>query len=943
MGTKPVGAIQFRVLGPLEVLRGGEPVRLGGQHQRVLLALLLLRANELVTTEELVDVLFGERRRESAANAVRVAMSRLRRVLGQDGDRRLLATRPGGYSLRVGTEQSDLARFELLLADARRLVATGNLSDGVARFCEGLELWHGSPLADLALVDCLQADIRRLEQLHHVALLDRLDAELALGAGAELSGELELLVAAEPLDERLRRQLMLALYRSGRHADALAVYRAFGDLLRERLGLEPGPELQRLEQRILVHDPELAPGSPLPNRPERRQILPGALAASAGRLPAAPTPFIGRVGELREVAEVLQEGRGRLTTLTGAGGSGKTRLALAVAALAADEHRDGARFVAFADVVDREMIADAICQTLALSDPADATPEQRLIAWLAPRQLLLVLDNLEHLLPVTQQVTTLLAGCPELTLIATSREPLRLAAERQYVVPVLKPHDAVELFIARARAAGARTDADRAVIADICERLDRLPLAIELAAARLKALSAETILARLSSRVPVLAGGPRDAHRRQQTLAATIDWSHELLNEDEQSVFRRLAVFSGGSTVEAAEAVCQTDLSMLAALVDRSLLTAADGRLRMLQTVRDDALARLEQAGEAADVRRRHRAWFMQRLEAAGLTVYFGPGGSPAALIAPDADNFQIALESAADDRDAEELGQLAFALTGWWIGLGQLALAERWLRLARERDHDGVAPVVRARVLSASASVAWRSGRPHWELSERALAIYRELGDPAGICRELLARDIRASDCGDYAAARTALTEVINLAREHQFGGFLALALSNLADVDIAEGNLAAARVHCEEALAVGEQYPGSVQVTLLNLAHVANLEQQTNEAGDLARRVIELALPRADLIEAAFALMELAWSLAPHDDPRSAARFLGAGEAFLDHSGIALQRTDVVCRDAAMEVLRERLDAGELDALLASSRDADLHNILEEARLTATASQAG
>jgi predicted ATPase len=321
--------------------------------------------------------------------------------------------------------------------------------------------------------------------------------------------------------------------------------------------------------------------------------------ASQISLPVPATPFVGRAYELAELSALLRSDDTRLLTLTGAGGSGKTRLALRVAEVVGANYGDGAWFVGFADITDPELIALTICETLGLAEPPDVAPAARLERWLRGRAVLLVLDNLEQIAEGAAVLGQLLAACPRLALLVTSREPLHLAAERQYDVPMLARADAIALFIARAHSVAPELTVDPALAAMICERLDCLPLAIELAAARTKALSPDQILGRLDRRLPFLTGGPRDAPRRQRTLKTTIDWSYELLSGEEQRLFVRLAVFAGGCTLAAAQAVCDADLDTLQALVDRSLVRSDGERYRMLQTLHEYALDRLEHSGEA--------------------------------------------------------------------------------------------------------------------------------------------------------------------------------------------------------------------------------------------------------------------------------------------------------------------------------------------------------
>ena len=415
----------------------------------------------------------------------------------------------------------------------RRVLGEGDPVRASELLADALGLWRGPALAEIAFEDFAQPEIRRLEELHVMALETRIDADLQQDRHTELIPELESLLAQDPSRERIAGQLMLALYRSGRQADALEVYRQSSQRLRDELGLEPSPQLRELERSILNQDTRFE--APL-------RGAPGPLV----NLPVPATAFVGRNRELAKLAALLRDGVTRLLTLTGAGGSGKTRLALRLAETCAAEYRDGTWFVAFADITDPELIASTISQTLGLAEQAGLTLVRRLEQWLGERQVLLVLDNLEQLADGSAVLAALLSACPGVTLLVTSREPLRLAGEQQYEVPLLEPEDAVALFESRTQAVVPGLIVHPKVANAICARLDYLPLAIELAAARTKALALGEILARLDTRLPLLTGGPRDAPPRQQTLRATLDWSYELLDDRATAVVRALAVFAGG-------------------------------------------------------------------------------------------------------------------------------------------------------------------------------------------------------------------------------------------------------------------------------------------------------------------------------------------------------------------------------------------------------------
>ncbi len=488
---------------------------------RAVLALLLLRANEVVSRDQLVEELWAGAPPASGAKGLHVHVSRLRRALAAGyvdrGEERLVTT-AGGYRLRVGPDELDVQRCERLIGEGRLLLAAGRPEQALAALSGALELWRGSVLSDFQYDAFAQGEIARLSELRGAVLEERIAVEMLLGREAQVLGELERLVREYPYRERLRGQLMLALYRTGRQAEALAAYRAARSALVDELGIEPSVELRQLHEAILAQDETLLqtdPGQP---------AAPAGATPTDGRapghvhLPVQATPLIGRERELAELMTLAASHR--LITLTGTGGTGKTRLGLAFAAGLADRYPDGVWWVPLAMVSEARLVPAAIAAVL--GDIAD------LPMYLRGRSLLLVLDNFEQVIDAARAVAELLSRAPGCAVIVTSRERLGVAAEQEYPVAPLSPHAAVELFTARARQVepgyepGAEIDA-------ICERLDRLPLALELAATRVKLLSEQQLLTRLEQRLPLLAGGRRDLPERHSTMRATIAWSYDLL------------------------------------------------------------------------------------------------------------------------------------------------------------------------------------------------------------------------------------------------------------------------------------------------------------------------------------------------------------------------------------------------------------------------------
>jgi predicted ATPase/DNA-binding SARP family transcriptional activator len=733
--------MDVQVLGPVEASVGGRAIPLAGGKPRALLAMLALNAGSTVSTSRLIDGLWGQAPPVSANKLVQVYVSQLRKALGASGDGAEIVTRRHGYELRVGPDAVDAARFE-------RLVAAG-----AAR--EALALWRGPPLDDVADEPFAGAEIRRLEELRLAALELAIERELDGGRHRDVIPELEALVSAEPLRERLHAQLMLALYRSGRQADALEVYRHAREVLVEQLGIEPGTELQELNQAILVHDPGLeSPRAP-------------AASTSDGRsaLPAPPNRTIGRADEIGAITERLRAGSVRLLTLTGPGGVGKTRLALEVARLIEADFVDGAQFVWLESVGRAQDVPAELVRSLGIVLLSGESADRAVERFLAARRLLLVADNFEHVLAAAPFIGQLLGSCPGVTVLATSREPLGLQAEERRPVPplalpppgsaddpaALAGMDAVALFCERARVHDPQFelgDANAGVVVGICRRLDALPLAIELTAARCGLLSVGEIAERLDTALGALGSGPRDAPARQQTLRATIDWSHKLLDDHEKDCFARFAVFAGGATVDAAETITHASLDTLDHLVAKNLLVRrhahAPTRLGMLETIRAYATERLASDADEQGVREEHYGYYLVLARHHGTEQALWGTDAREHLVRLDAeiDNLHAALGWAIGQADAELALALAAALGCYWDMRYRSADAVDWIDRALDLPGADAHPALRVRALRAKASGLWQMGRgqPRAVAAEME-AIARRLGDPVTLSQALQLR----------------------------------------------------------------------------------------------------------------------------------------------------------------------------------------------------------
>jgi DNA-binding SARP family transcriptional activator len=551
--------MRFRILGPLVVPDDeGREVVLGGPRQRAVLAILLLHSGEVVPGKRLIDELWGERAPGGARKTIQVYVSNLRKALG----RGVLRTSAGGYQLDAAPGEIDAERFEAPIGEGRRALRAEDPALAAERLREALALWRGPALADF----CIRAVCAERSCTAAGGAAGRAGGQARRRpcdrAGGELVGELEALSREHPLRERLHAQLMLALYRSGRQADALAVYQRTRAHLDLELGLEPGQELKELQLKILEQEPSLRLGDASPAA--EQGVLPTRPSGTvpATNLPLHPGPLLGRREELAQLMQLAAASR--LVTLTGPGGSGKTRLALGLGARLSDDYQDGAWWVPLAAVTDPGLVLPSVMEVLG------ARGELR--AHLAGKRMLLLLDNLEQVLDCAPLIAELLAGLPELRVVATSRERLAISFEQEYPVPPLDEATARELFVARARQLEPDFQPDEAV-GEICERLDRLPLALELASTRVKVMSTTQMLTRLEHRLDLLSRGKRGAPDRQTTMRATIDWSYDLLSEAEQTLFRGLGVFAGSFELEAAQAVCGADLDDLQSLIEKSLAT----------------------------------------------------------------------------------------------------------------------------------------------------------------------------------------------------------------------------------------------------------------------------------------------------------------------------------------------------------------------------------
>jgi predicted ATPase/DNA-binding SARP family transcriptional activator len=867
--------VEFAVLGSLEVRDGDRLLDVRRGIPRVLLSALVLLRGDSVSFDRLIEHVWGDSLPANPPNALQTQIAYLRRIFGGSSSAPI-ATRPTGYVLDVPREAVDSYRFEDLTARARRLSATAttpSLERAVEEYDNALRLCRGPAYAEVADRPFAEAEASRLEQLRLQVVEERIDALLALGRHGDAAAEAGALVATYPLRERYHEQLMLALYRTGRQAEALRAFEHARTLLGEELGLDPGPNLRRLERLVLAQAPELDwEPPPTPSSAPSAALAPRDRRFATLDVLAPDTPLIGREIELERLTELL--GRARVLTLTGPGGAGKTRLAAALAQRVAGSQR-----VVLADLalVGRDdEVALAVAAAAGIEAPGQADLLEEVLAELSRSRALVVLDTCEHVLRGAASLAAAIAGaCPDVTVLATSRHPLGIGCELAWPVPPLglpapgtSPPDAaaVRLFLARAAAARADIVIEGDALDDvaaICRELDGLPLAIELAAAQSDALSPSAIRARLSDRFSLLVAPVAEARPtvRQRTLRATIEWSVQLLPDHHRKLLRRLAVFSGSFDVEAAAAVAgvapSAALAGMVALARGSLVVADEsGRYRLLDSVRAFALDELDDA-TAHDLRRRHAAHFTDVAERSFLDVR-GPG------------------QRALMGELRRDVGNLRAAL-GWCFGLdgddqlgARLAGSLSWLWML-----DGLLVEARRAV-------------------ERATSV--EATDPLVRARVMLGVGILAAPLGDLARAREACAESAELAMAGGDEAARALALVTLGLAQWGLGDLKEAADSHDEAIATFERLDRQWEVSVARVLRARTAIEANDDR--LAEQLLDGAM----------------------DDVRATGDGHLIGLAFEQHARLAIRRGELeVAGMAAHQCLAEAESLGYREGMVA------------------------
>jgi predicted ATPase/DNA-binding SARP family transcriptional activator len=951
--------VEVRLLGALDVRVEGHAVEFDGAKQRTLFTALALRAPDPITVDELVEAVWSGRPPGDGVQALQKQVSRLRHRLG---DAAPIQRGAAGYSLAIEHDAIDSHRFEDLLERAR----TENADAASTDLDAALGLWRGPALADHRFADFAQREIERLEELRMEAIEERLGAQLARGRDADLVGELRSLVAQQPLRERLRAHLMLALYRSGRQAEALEVMREGRSLLVEELGIEPGPELRRLEQSILEHDPHLVAAE----QPVR---------STPSALPAPADGLIGRDGELAEIAEVLAKPGVRLLTLVGTGGVGKTRLALEVARGVAGRYPGGAVHVDLDGVDDASLLASETAAALGVV----ATTAEQLAERLDHGQpALLVLDGFERFLDDAGEVAKLLAAVESLTVLATSRAALRLSGEHVYFVHPLSPPNAAALFVARASAARAGWTLgpdDHDAVDAICARLDGLPLAIELAADRVRLLSLSALLSRLEHRLEVLTEGVRDRPPRQRSLRATLEWSWEVLDEPERRLLCVLTVFEGGASLDAVAAVGgedgRTD-AVLSALLDKTSLLRSDAReeprFAMLDTVREFAVERAADYPEVAAAALRHARYFVAYCERLAEEASQAHRRDSLERLAAERANLRLAYERLLRAGEAGEALRVAIAFAaalpwdahtqevrGWLAGGlaaleedapalratalhwdGRLAIsqarfdeAEPRLRAALEAAREAQEPVIEAKVLVGLGRWATLVASDEvGAIGDAALAAARATGDQQLIADGLLTVAGACERASDWSGAAALATEALAHYRTlgDEYG--VAWALAELGWYDMVNGTGEKAEACFDEAFELRRRHGDDRRLVepLIDGAWLALVRGDSGTAQGRFLDCLALARQMDDRFVVGEALAGLSAVAGTEGRWSDCAQLAGASAGIHEEIGAPPWESVVLLHEREAAAARTALGPSGYEELLQRGRSVSLDDVL-------------
>ncbi|KAA1249530.1 AfsR/SARP family transcriptional regulator [Mycobacterium simiae] len=881
-------AVEFRLFGGVRVLVDGRKLDIGPARQRCVLAALLMDLNHPVRGDQLIDRVWAYSPPHRARNTLAVYVCRLRNLLADVSDV-TISSDLGGYILTAEPASVDLHRFRAVVAQAR---GATDPEEAASLFEQALAIWSGEPfvLLDTPWINNVRA---ALQAERFSVELDRNDAVLGVGRHDALLDKISAAQIANPLNERLAGQLMLAQYRSGRQHEALETYRHIRERLIEELGIDPGPALRQVHQQILAgeHEPHVAKTATTQmNRVVAHQVT--VDRPQSGLLRRA-TSFIGQERELRQVVAALH--RGPLVTVTGVGGVGKTRLALEVARREQQRFSEGVWVCELGPLDHGNAVSQVVAAAGRVWRQQGLDLEESVIEYLRPHEILVMIDNCEHVLEgAARLVARLVRSCPRVSVLATSRQPLGIDGEQIVVVPPLPRADAIRLFADRARASRPDFNLDdqpAGVVAEICSRVDCLPLGVELAAARIRMMSALDVARRLDD-LRLLDGRRYGVHPRQQSLAATIAWSYQLLTETEQSFFARLSVFAGTFDLEAAHRVCSPaaageydTLRLLSGLVDKSMVVVRHvtdrTRYSVLETLRAFGREQLQRSGIAKQCAMRHARYYAELAERAGAGMQSPEERDWVDRALPDYDNLRAAFDHAMAENATDlalRLGAATPEFLGWRIGYEEADLAEQVIAVA-DPDH----PLYPA-VVGAAARVAWNHSDFAHAKSLVALAQGRR--PCRGTARVVYPSDVLADIAlfeGDLRGARSYWEAEAERARRDADPIRLAWTLYLFAICQGLLANLDSALAAAQEAVEVADTADNPTARALAYFALGYLLRRSEPERSlalfdDAAR----LAADVQNFWVYGTALMGAAAARAAHGDPHEAAQML---IAVLDH----------------------------------------------------------
>ena len=938
--------LHIGMLGPLVVSHGDGPAISLAPLERALIAFLALHVGRAVAVDALIAGLWGEDDPPaSGPKVIQILVSRIRRAVGPEaaGD---IETVAGGYRLRPDGVIVDAVEFVAAVADARAAVRMGLWAEAADRIDAALLGWRGPALMDARTRPFAVHEAARLDELRESLLADRAETWIATGRPDDAVEAATALLRENPLDEHVAGLLMRALYAAGRQADALAIYHHTRAALDDAVGVDPGPELDEIQRLVLSQDGSL-------RSPDSRASTQAVAGLERGRIgplsvPALLSRTIGREGELARVDAALVEHR--LVTLTGPGGVGKTRLAIEAATLAASRFPDGAHFVDLAAVRDPALLPDSLAESLAIQIAGGETAEPAIAAALATRQTLLVLDNLEQIPEGAAYVARLLAAVADLHVLATSRGPLMVRGELEIAVDPLPLPDpsptgadgidanpAVELFLDHTAHHGALSTANLDIVVDICRRLDGLPLAIELAAARTRGLSLDTVQAQLARRLDMR--GPQvDLPDRQRTLRDTIGWSVDLLSPEATTLFRRMGVYVGGAPLAGAEAIGQAPETTMEALDElaRHGLVRSVERYAMLETIREFASEALTESGEGDEVRERALAWLTGVLDQSEER-FARADHQQAAISSADAERANVReLLAWAAGTGREEAALRLAAHRHFWAMHGSVAEGRSWLeRLVRLPVDYSDATMAQGKTVLASMLLRvgeLDGARREWEAASR---LWNALGESRKVAVVENNLGIVAERQDDLDRARAHGVKALTKMRLLGDDIGVAASLGNLGVLALRQGDLDAGWQYNEEALALG-RLTGNVAFTSIALTNLSGIAVKRAQL-ELAEPWLEEALTIArdlDDVEGMITAFETFSELAlARGEPSRAIRLYGGVDRLREEadavpSGWERAQADAVlarCREATGDTAFEREWAAgralDIDALAAEA----------------------